>query len=201
MSATFLATVDDRPYFDKVLRFGVENAVISGERFRQILADGAKGIVQIANFFGTAHLRTDLEIARERMVNLLSLYLEDVSDGDLLAAALSLKEKSLLSHSKGGSDMLRRLSALPQYPTIGLHVPLTFDLVDGWMNRSMGGCQYHVAHPGGRSYDTFPVNAYEAEARRLARFFRIGHTPGGLRVVDEPRNPDHPFTLDMRRPV
>lgn len=121
MAATFLATVDERPYFDKVLRFGVENAVISGDRFRQILADGAKGIVQIANFFGTAHLRTDLEIARERMVNLLSLYLEDVSDGDLLAAALSLKEKSLLSHSKGGSDMLRRLSALPQHPTIGLH--------------------------------------------------------------------------------
>ena len=85
-------------------------------------------------------------------------------------------------------------------PTIGVHSPLIFDLVDTWMKRSMGGCQYHVMHPGGLSHESFPVNAYEAESRRLARFFRMGHTPGLMRVLAASVNAEHPFTLDLRRP-
>jgi uncharacterized protein (DUF2126 family) len=89
------------------------------------------------------------------------------------------------------------------HPSIGVHAPLTFDIVDTWMKRSLGGCQYFVAHPGGLNYESFPVNSYEAESRRLSRFTRMGHTPGLMSVppasIDVPGSREFPFTLDLRR--
>jgi uncharacterized protein (DUF2126 family) len=84
------------------------------------------------------------------------------------------------------------------HPTIPVHTPLTFDIVDTWMERSLGGGQYHVMHPGGRSYDRLPVNGHEAESRRLSRFFRSGHTPGSLRPARPKPSPELPLTLDLR---
>jgi uncharacterized protein (DUF2126 family) len=87
-----------------------------------------------------------------------------------------------------------------RHPTIEVHAPLRFDLFDRRRGHTVGGCVYHASHPGGRAYATFPVNAWEAEARRIARFWPFGHTPGLCEPPPEPPDPDFPHTLDLRRP-
>ncbi len=85
------------------------------------------------------------------------------------------------------------------HPTIKAQVPLVFDVYDSWTGRSLGGVSHHVAHPGGRNYETFPVNANAAEARRRSRFFTFGHSAGEAPPPRPVPGPEYPRTLDLRR--
>ena len=117
--AQAIATVDSRPYFERVLRHALKESLIDAARLDGIRREGAKGIVQLASFFSTANLRPELEAARGRLVTLVGLALEAESGGKLDVAARLLRDKTLLALSKAGADRLRRLHALPTERLLG----------------------------------------------------------------------------------
>ena len=112
---------DARPFFEKALQYGLQHGLIPQPKLDEIARSAPKGMVQIAAYFGSEFLRPELERARDRIVNLVSLYLEDSCDGDLRRAAESLRDHSFLSRSKGGSDMLKRLIVMPQTSHFGMN--------------------------------------------------------------------------------
>ncbi|MES2955190.1 MAG: hypothetical protein V4711_07025 [Pseudomonadota bacterium] len=149
-SPSAVSLYDARPFFEKALQHGVLHGIIGPEKIEAMRAEGPKGLVQIARYFGNEFLRPELEKARDRMVNLVSLYLESSCDGDLQRAAESLRDFSLLSRSKGGSDMLKALIAMPQNSHFGMnerggfkdeHIPL----LAKWSLRSLADYQAELA--------------------------------------------------------
>lgn len=112
---------DARPFFEKALAYGVQHSIISNDRIEAMGQEAPKGMVQIARYFGSEFLRPELEQARARLVNLVSLHLEHSSGGDLRLAAQALCEHSLLSRSKGGADLLKALIVMPQNSHFGMN--------------------------------------------------------------------------------
>ena len=113
--------------------------------------------------------------------------------------AVPLTQTGIVGDYVGGVRFKAWAPPSALHPTVPAQSPLIFDIYDRWNGRSLGGLTHFVSHPGGRSYDTFPVNANEAEARRRSRFFPFGHTPGHMAEPRPVPDPEHPRMLDLRR--
>lgn len=152
-SATPAHTVslfDARPFFEKALVYGVHNRIIGQDKLDAICTDAPKGMVQIARYFGSEYLRPELEKARDRIINLVSLSLEHMSGGDLRQAAELLRDNSFMSRSKAGSDMLKALIAMPQSSHFGMNEQAGFrdehiPLLAKWSLRSLPDYQAELA--------------------------------------------------------
>ena len=151
--AASVSIYDARPFFEKALHYGVQHGIIDAQKLEQICSEAPRGMVQIARYFGSEFLRPELEKARERMVNLVSLYLETSCQGDLRQAAESLRDHSFLSRSKGGSDMLKALIAMPQNSHFGMNeygafTDVQIPLLAKWSLRSVADYQAEFAQRG-----------------------------------------------------
>lgn len=160
-SPSSISLYDARPFFEKALQFGVQHRIIDQQKLDDICRDAPKGMVQIASYFGSEFLRPELEKARDRIVNLVSLYLEESTGGDLRLAAESLRDHSFMSRSKGGSEMLKSLIAMPQTSHFGMnerkgftkdHIPL----LAKWSLRSLPEYRAELAQ---RSHATHLMDA------------------------------------------
>ena len=149
---------DARPFFEKVLRYGIEHHIIDSQKLDAIQADAPKGMVQIARYFGTEFLRPELEKAKDRIVNLVSLHLEHSCGGDLQKAATALQEHSFLSRSKGGSDMLKAMIAMPQNSHFG-------------MNERAGFTDHHI--PQLAKWSLRSLADYQAEFAKREQVARV----------------------------
>ncbi len=150
LSPSSVSLYDGRPFFEKVLAFGVQNGILDPARLDLLCTEAPKGMVQIARYFGNENLRPELERAKDRIVNLVSLYLESSCQGDLQRAAESLREHSFLSRSKGGSDMLKALIAMPQNSHFGMNERAGFTddqipVLAKWSLRSLAQYQAELA--------------------------------------------------------
>jgi hypothetical protein len=145
-----VALFDARPFFEKALAYGIAHGLLDQGKLDAIATEAPKGMVQIARYFGTEYLRPELEKARDRIVNLASLNLEWNSGGDLHQAAQALRDHSFLSRSKGGSDMLKALIAMPQNSHFGMneHTGFTDDHIPQlakWSLRSLADYQAELS--------------------------------------------------------
>ena len=159
--AQSISVFDKRPFFEKALQYGVQHGIVDARKLEAMANDAPKGMVQIARYFGTEYLRPELELAKNRIVNLVSLYLEHSTGGDLHLAAESLRDHTFLSRSKGGSDMLKALIAMPQNSHFGMHEPGGFTdkhipLLAQWSLRSLPEYQAELAK---RSITAYTVEA------------------------------------------
>ena len=150
-ASSAISHYDARLFFEKSLVFGVQNGILDPQKIEAICRDAPKGIVQIARYFGSEFLRPELEKAKDRLVNLVSLQLEHASGGDLRLAAESLRDHSFLSRSKGGSDMLKALIAMPQNSHFGMNERGGFTdeqipLLAKWSLKSLADYQAELAH-------------------------------------------------------
>jgi hypothetical protein len=148
-----ISLFDARPFFEKALVHGVQHGLLTPARLEALCAEAPKGMVQIARYFGSEFLRPELEQARARLVNLVSLYLEHSSGGDLQLAAEALRDHSLLSRSKGGSEMLKALIVMPQNSHFGMHESGGFSkehipLLAKWSLRPLADYQAELAQRG-----------------------------------------------------